>query len=417
LNVVSSDLTFRWRSRAIAAKHKARMLRYGVVSACAGALLARRKLRDRVLLWPAFDPVRDAAVLDRTLRHAAHYLAGSGLSIELLLAVDGRLRLCAGAPDGSRPPVGEEVSSGAAEARRRSARFVALWNEQALPRATSLHRERYVIADLKDHCEARDWLRLLADVRQDRRRTTECRLPPAPVTSCAVLGSGPSISLFAGERARYDACIAMNSAVFDDCVRTAPNLFAVCALDPDYFSPQESVRPFWETVFPILRSSPAVFVTSLAYAPFVELHFPADIRAKCHYVRTLGQDTLAWRSRFDLRDLRVTPYGNVLTDLALPLASAVSREVTIYGCDGRAPGRAGANFEKHAALESFDTQFEQERPGKYGTAMLDGQIRRFYHVTRVVADECLRHGVRLQVRARSHNLGLGHLPVAAPEPR
>lgn len=394
------------------------MLRYGVASACAGVLLRRRSLDDRVLLWPPFVADRDGALLDRTLQRAAHYLRGSGLSVEYFLRVEGRLHVCAGAPDGGRYPAGREVTEADAQERHRIARYVALWQEQRPQRAASLRRHRYVIADIKDHCEARDWLRILSDARGAGAQVAPCRLPPAPVRTCAVLGSGPSISRFAGEQDRYDACIAMNSAVFDESLRTARNLFAVCALDPDYFSPQESVKPFWDAVFPILRTTPAIFVTSRAFAPFIELHFPEDVRAKCHYVRMLGQDTLAWRTRFELGALRVTPYGNVLTDLALPLAAAISREVTIYGCDGRAPGRAGANFDKHAALESFDTEFEQERPGKYGTALLDGQIRRFYLVTRVVADECLGHGVSVRVRAPSFNLGLRHLPLTpGVEPR
>lgn len=408
----NAESRFRWRAHVGAARHKLRLLRYGVVSRLARALARRRPQSSRILLWPEFDLPGDAEPLRHALLHARHYLRGTALGVEYFVRVDGRLHACEGPLEGSPLPLGPEVPGGLVPPLR-SARFVARWRQPPRPKATSLQPHEYVIADAKDHCEAREWLRLVADARAAERAgpPAPARLPPFPVRSCAVLGSGPSLALFAAERDRYDACIAMNSAVLDPAVLGGGNVFAACALDPDYFSPHDSVKPFWDAVFALVRTTPAIFVTSLPFAPFIELHFPEDVRLKCHYVRTIGEVTLAWRTRFDLRRPVVASYGNVLTDLALPLAASISKEVTIYGCDGRAPGRAGASFEKHPGIERYDRQFEQERPGKYGPALLDRQLVRFYEATRVVADECRGNGVSLRVRVPSHNLGLVHLPT------
>jgi hypothetical protein len=415
-----ADWNFRLHARTSAAAYKARMLRFALLSRAARALAPWRSLDDRLLLWPEFELPGDADRLERTLRWSGHYLAGLDVPVEYFQRVEGRLFRCLWRPGG--PPAKPEPMAGEGEAARRSrrARHIGAWNADSPPVAISLHPHQYAIADVKNHSEAGEWLRLLSDLHARRRGAPDPRPEltplPRPRSTCAIVGPGPSISRFARERDRFDACIVVNSAVLDPSVQEATNLFAICALDPDFLAPLESMKPFWVGAFSLLRRTPAVLVTARSFAPFIERNFPEDIRRKCLYARVLGVDTIRWRTRFDLGHLSVTSYGNVLTDLALPVAASISDDVTIYGCDGRDPGKVGENFQKHSALQGYEDASDRESPGKY-SGLLDGQVLHFYRMTRVVTDECRRRGVTLRLRQPSHNLGLEHLPVAAvPEP-
>jgi len=405
------SVAFRMEARAGAVAHKLRILRGELAFRLVGSVASLLREEDGVLLWPPHDLPADGPQLERVRERLRHYLRGLEVPVRYFAREGGRLWSHEERPDGRQKTPAAAREQGPSAAFRR-ARRVLLWRSTGRPRALSLRPHLYAVADLRDYGDSHEWLRLLAELHRATSGSAAPASAPFPERTfgrVAVLGSGPSIGRFAADQERYDGCIVMNAAVCDGAVRASRKIVAVCALDPDVFGPEVAMRPFWEATCSVLRDTSALFVTARKFASFMELNFPAEIRRRCHYASGLAMGTLHWRPRYERSRLCATGYGNVLTDLALPLATTLSRDITLYGCDGRGPGVTG-NFDKAQPLQAFDLAHEQERPGKYGPGFMDRGVARFYAMTRVVVDGCLAEGAHIQLRAPSHNLGLQHLP-------
>jgi hypothetical protein len=216
------------------------------------------------------------------------------------------------------------------------------------------------------------------------------------------------------ESESWDVWIGANTIVCDERIWKKGRPAAVCMLDPYYFVPTHHWKSVWAGAFKLLRETSAVLVTAKCFAPYIELNFPDDIKRKCYYLKLLGHDSYRTIPKFDLSDLTVTPYGNVLTDLMLPLAASISRRVILYGCDGR-PSDSTLNFPKAAGLQQYDDAWHEDGTMYYDESAYSKYIDMNSLYTRYVVDECLNHGVRVTLRCRSWNDGLDGLPIFSLE--
>jgi len=401
----------------LAKLHRLRLLRAGLIARIVGAIQFWRVRKRGVLLWPPFRLPAEASRLDTMLLRAKHYLFGLNFSIEfycdgpdgfsynsLCLDHDGQVEVKA-----SNPTRAAIVA--------RHSRYLALHKASRRPTHTSLTPHQYLVIDIPNHLDSSEWLRLLWDVYRSKKGPIQVNNLKVPVRykSCALLGSGPSISKFTKNPTPHDTWIAMNTAICAKELPVMPAPFAVVALDPLYFEPGADRMDFWTITFDLLRSSPAIFLTTLKFAPYIKLRFPDDIQRKCHFVRTPGIETLAVLDNWKLPELSVMNFGNVLTDLGLPIASAIADSVTLFGCDGRAPSFAGKNFDKDISLQHYDDDVTQNRPDRYDEKYLDAEIAWFYNMSRVVVDQCHLHGISVNMAGPTFNLGLQHLPIVPEE--
>jgi hypothetical protein len=216
------------------------------------------------------------------------------------------------------------------------------------------------------------------------------------------------------ESERWDAWIGANTVICDERIWGKGRPFAFCALDPYNFGPTYHWKSMWTGVFRLLRETPAVLVTVKSYAPYIEVNFPDDIKRKCCYVKMLGHDTYRMTTGFNLSDLSITPYGNVLTDLMLPLAASMTRRVMLFGCDGRPPD-ATKSFPKSAGLQKYDDAWFEDGPVHLDESGFLKYMDMHNLYTRYVVDKCMNHGVQVTLRCRSWNVGLDGLPIYSPE--
>jgi hypothetical protein len=222
------------------------------------------------------------------------------------------------------------------------------------------------------------------------------------------------VDRFQKESHLYDAWIGANYIACDKEIRAAGNPFAICAIDTDFFAPTASASRMWEGTFALLRATNCVLVTYIQYAPFIEQNFPVEIRNKTCYLKTLGASSGRIRTVFKWDEMHVTSYGNVLPDVMLPIASALSQSVVIYGCDGSPPTHA-TNFPKSDKYQMYDDEQIKEAV-KNDKPVWDALTYQKYFnknslYTRFVVDECRRNGTMLSLRCPSWNSGLSGLPL------
>lgn len=299
-------------------------------------------------------------------------------------------------------------------AELKQARYQVHWRYKIRPRASSLRREIYLVTNTADgHLGSRDWLRLASDIYLSGRSLPErVRSSPPNVAACAVLGSGPSLDRFIAESHCCDGWIGANFVICDERIRGIGKPIAYCLADPECFAPAEQFTLLRERLLELLRDTSAVLFTFTTFAPFIELNFPEEIKAKCHYVKRLGLDTYRFNTCFSVDGLSVTGYGNVLTDLMLPVATCLSRTIILYGCDGMPPG--ATRLPKSLKLDKFDLDYIAANPESL--TRYAKYVERFSKYTAYVVRECVSYGAKIILRCPSWNTGLSRLPVLAEIP-
>jgi hypothetical protein len=135
------------------------------------------------------------------------------------------------------------------------------------------------------------------------------------------------------------------------------------------------------------------------------------VNRRAVFLKAMGRDVMPWLSSRNGPIPLIEPYGNVLTDIMLPLAAHLSNHVTLYGCDGRPPAQAGS-FPKHGALASLDRVFEAQINATRTCDPYDAEVAKFYRATRYAVSACKRRGAQLFLRVPSYNYGLADLPLA-----
>lgn len=399
-------------SATIAAyKWKLKLQRYYVIKNISNIRL-RNKQNDVVYVWPPYVLSTDESDLSKLLLNFKHYLVNLNINVIYYVHSNKLTKHVYSAVNDKLINI-EATNNVTTQKDLKNARYCLLWRIDGAQKSTSLHPNLYLVDEKKEISCASEWLRLIYDlyISRDEIPTRSVNIPNYPVKTCAILGSGPSINHFYDENNDWDAWIGCNFLVCDPKLRNAGRPFALCILDPDNFSSMECMRPLWEGAFELLRGSSAILITAYNYAPFIELNFPEDIKAKCLYVKTLGNNTFSMKTNYNLLELKVTPYGNVFTDLMLPVAVAISKKIVIYGCDGSPPESKG-NFPKSELFNTYDDQFTIESNSKYTDSFYKTIIDKHSLYTRFVVNECLRQGVDISIRCHSWNKGLQCLPVA-----
>jgi hypothetical protein len=368
-----------------------------------------------VYAWPPFS-AGERADLDAFRFKLVHYLSKLDVDVCYFMRNSGGLTQCRYNIRRGDVIERSEVTYLSAKHQILRSRYSVLWKFENSPRYGSLRPHLYYVAEGPQCHGATDWLRLVSDLYFSEHPWPNrvIPFPKVPVKSCAVLGSGPSVDCFGSEGGRYEAWIGANGLALDERVRRAGTPFAFCIMDPYYFAPADSTTTIWNAVFELLRSTSAVFVTTSNAAGFIELNFPEEIKRKCHYVRTLGRDTCRLHTRFSLPELTVTPYGNVLTDLMLPIAASISRQVVLYGCDGAPPG-ATSNFPKSSYLQASEDALAGESAPIVDESYYSTYFDSFSAYTHFVVQECKVRGIEIFLRTPSWNAGLRSLPVLPNE--
>jgi len=342
-----------------ALRWKINLLRYRVLRQAASLRMVLRPVRDRVYIWPPFC-LEDQKNLEKVQSDYLYYLNNTDICVCYFMRDEhGLTRNIFSVEDGR--VIGKfKTTEKEARAELRRARYYALWKYSNRPKAGSLRPHIYYIVVDKEgkYIEPGDWLRLVSDIYLSQH-SIPARVHESLkfVESCAILGSGPSVDYFISESDRWDGWIGANFLVCDERLSGINRPLAYCIADPECFGPLAEYRQLRERLFQFLRDTPAVFFTIATYAPFIELNFPEEIKKKCYYAKRLGHDTYRFTSRFRADSLTVTGYGNVLTDLMLPLATCVSRKIILYGCDGMPPGTV--RFSKSPAMGKYDDAYSR----------------------------------------------------------
>lgn len=397
-----------WRA---AKTHQFKLVRYHLVRELASCYLLTKTIKDRVFTWPPFNEESDAEEYSTYLFNARHYLKGLDIRIELFLETKNGILRCSSEAPYDRVTRHEYLSAEKAKREKEKARYCAVWRLWGIRWGSSYLPHLYNIERKVGHYDVNEWLRLASDIFLEDRAFPEntVALPPHPVEACAILGSGPSYEHFLSEAQFFDGWIGANSIACDQRMLRAGKPFALCILDPYIFSPLDSMRLTLEGAFRLVRETPAVLITTRQFAPFVELNFPLDVKKKCHYLTTLGLDGVFCGRHKSLSRLMTIPYGNVLTDLMLPVAANISNRVVIYGCDGNKPGSDFLEYGKGVS-QMVAKQFE-ESASIYDYSSHGEYLQMHNIFTRYVIDYYLGKGINISLRSESWNAGLRHLPV------
>ena len=399
-------------ARAVALCRKWRMHRAWLLSRLVRMVTAWKRSSPLPVLWPTFLLPEQAEGLATVLDRASHYLEGTGARLEYF--TDGR--------DGLRrhtvelATLNEQIRPASpleAKNASLSARYLLAWAESKPPRMISLRPHLYTVAEIQNHYPGLEWARLLWDLTAPHasRAPMPRKVPTTPRARVALLGSGPSLEIYKRNVNKFDGFIALNYVACDDEIGKTGVPLAIVALDPWYFEPSAMGSDFWLKTMEVVRDTAAIFVTAYRFEPYLSRHFPAAFLEKCHFVRTPGLETLGLFLEHDLSGMTVPHFGNVLLDLGLPIAAAMSRRISIFGCDGRDPALSGLNFQKAPGQDAHEAEMVEAHPVHPSGTFIDGQIESFYEMTRVVVADCLRRRIRISICSHSFNSGLAGLPL------
>ena len=391
--------------------HKLKLMRYYLLKQISSLFLATKTLNHSIYVWPPFDENQEKEYTS-LISNVRHYLKGLDISVEYFLNTAAGIRRRVLLAPFDKLASDEIISLEIIKKNLRVARYCLSWRLDGVHLGSSVRPHVYYIGSGLGNCDADDWLRLTNDIYLQKHGTPNHMVSFSryPVNSCAVVGTGPSSEAFIAEAQNYDAWICANSVACDERIRNVGHPFAICMLDPILFSPLDSVQPTLNCTYSLLRETPAVLITTRRFAAYIELNFPSDIKRKCHYVSTLGHDSLWLHENSAIDQLVVTPYGNVLTDLMLPVAASISKNIVLYGCDGKKPGSAGF-FKKSEKISQIDEKQHEDISHYTDFDIYDQYIAKHNIFTRYVVDKCLSKSINIYLRKPSWNTGLQHLPV------
>ena len=175
------------------------------------------------------------------------------------------------------------------------------------------------------------------------------RLLAARGTTSLVLGTGPSATALRDEDlARADVRILCNSAVLNAELvqRIAPTV--ICFADPLFhLGPNRYAAAFRGDLLRAVTATDATVVVPEDFVPLLLHHYP---ELEAHLVGlSFTRPEWGWPSE-EHPDVKAS--GNVLTDLMLPVALALSDHALVAGCDGRGPREN--YFWKHSSAVQYD---------------------------------------------------------------
>jgi len=169
--------------------------------------------------------------------------------------------------------------------------------------------------------------------------------------SCVyVFGTGPSLSRAAERSFNDGVCIVCNTIVRDKEVfdKLCPN-FVVAGDAIYHFSFTEFARVFRSDLHSRLKESAAYFVYPAVFDVVVQREF-ADVSEK------LIPIPIGLHTNIDinlLENFKLPALGNVLPLLQLPLACTISKNIYLWGFDGRSPNDKSSPFWKNSSKHSY----------------------------------------------------------------
>ncbi len=176
----------------------------------------------------------------------------------------------------------------------------------------------------------------------------------ADAGTALVLATGPSAALIDPAEVTHDVRIICNSAVRDRKLLEQLRPDVIAFGDPVFHhGPSRYAAAFRDDLLTALELTDAVILTSQLFAEPLVAHVPEVVDRLA--VLPLSQE-VPWGWPTPERPMiRLT--GNVLTNLMLPAAFALSRHVTIAGCDGRDPNER--YFWRHDTRAQYDDTLMQ----------------------------------------------------------
>lgn len=295
-------------------------------------ILARGPKVPIIRIWPPFQLPEDESELEKTVYQARYYLYNSQLSIEFYVKQPSQStstvrKICLVMGDRIAQ---KEVTS---PSNLPKAQYYVWWRVHKVKRLF-LRPLDFLVDEKTGIHTINEWVRLVEKTSRNHTpgQGSEFTSPAQRINSCAILGTGPSMGAFAGEASQYDGWIGANGVVFYEDLWKKHPPYAVCMIDPYFFGPSSAFVCMRSQLTNMLRETNAILITALQFAPIVQHLFPKDILNKCRYVKCVGNDcyTASWGRPG--KPLRIVQYGNVLTDLMLPIAASMSRKITLYGC-------------------------------------------------------------------------------------
>lgn len=228
-----------------------------------------------------------------------------------------------------------------------------------------------------------------------------------------VVATGPSAQLVTPEAVTSGFRITCNSAVRDHdlIAQLAPQVIAFG--DPVFhYGPSRYAAAFRRDLRWALESTDAVFLTTQYYCEPLLAHMP-EIRERLAVMPMIGRERWRWPTTDDPSH-RIT--GNVLTNLMLPVALALSDDVVVAGCDGRNPSEqyywkhnASTQYTDDLMLTAFETHIGFFRYRSYEDYYNEHcqQLEEFFAMAE-------SHGKRIRGLTPSHIPAL--LTRGAPDP-
>lgn len=400
------------KAEKLAKRFQMGLIRYRLVRGFVNYFIIKNKPSSCVYVWPPFKIGTDDINNFKILENGRHYLKKLNIDIEYFIESKNNIqRYSSKFPYKNSTPQGF-VSINVAKKIIKNVRFCAIWKPIGIKLASSFRPTFYNVENGSGHNDVIEWLRLTSDIFEKNfgGPKNAFKVPPTKFNSCAVLGTGPSYEHFLENQYFHDSWIGANSIVCDERLLKINAAFAICIIDPFIFSANPSMKPTLEGLFLYLKKTSAVFITTKTLAAYVELNFPDELISKCYYSPALGRDSFNTKILSPSGEFTIIPYGNVLTDLMLPLASVISEKVVIYGCDGKDPKSIG-NFEKSAAIELIDELQLEDIKKILDFTKYDAYIDRHNIFTKYVINECNKLGAKISIIKKSWNTGLQNLKI------
>lgn len=392
---------------------KAQLIRYNLLHKLTSHLSLMRSYQASAVIWPVFNEATDQEHLHSLAQRVEYYLHGTTVGAEYFVRSGSKVNRVVYDQSRNQWQHAAMVSDTDAMRRHDSARYLLVWKTATKTPGASIFPYRYVVEEGPGKHAVNEWLRLITDTYRGSDKGTQLNSSIQGTrlfNTCAVLGSGPSLELFYSEFERWDTWVAAASIVGDDRIFSCGRPFALCFIDPYYLTANESLQTLLRRIILFIRQTSSLLITTLGFRAFIETHLPVDIQSNCKYIRTLGHHGFCPKPKLDINNLYVTPYGNVLTDLLLPVGASISKTLVLYGCDGRPNGMTG-NFPKAAALQDSEQAIIQDLSNTFTADYYDPYIERNALYTYHAVRECMGRGVKMMLRCPTWNQGLQDLPV------
>ena len=304
---------------------------------------------------------------------------------------------------------GKNIPIAQAEGVYRSAVWKIVWKLDN-PEPEYKRESKFIVGTNRRVRPVSEWLRFSMASRKSSSKLRFYRPPETRFASCALVATGPSSVHFHQEAGHYDIWIGANQIILDRdlCENNPP--YAICILDPYYFGRSAVFQQVRERLVELLCSTQCLLITTVENSAVIQRHFPRGAQEKCRYVLSAGNECLLPSWGPGRERVKIARFGNVLTDLLLPISCSAAGAITLYGCDGRPPSGVG-NYPKAPVFKEQEQRQWGEIGGEYSEQSLRKEFENNDIYTKYVVEQCLAKQTTIKLRGRSWNRGLANLSL------